>query len=61
MNTVHIIAQFAALARLHGLQLHQSHGQGGWALWMQARHGASYSMAHLKGICKLTVWVGRLR
>lgn len=57
MNTVHVIAQFAALAHLRGLRLHSGHGDLGWVLWVQPRHGASMALADIKG--HVTAWLGR--
>lgn len=54
---LHLTAQFAALAHAHGLTLHQAHGDAGWVLWVQPRHGASMALAQIRG--HIVAWVGR--
>lgn len=55
--TAHLIAQFAAYARLHHEVVHQGHGDLGSVLWVQPRHGASWALAFVRG--HVISWVGR--
>lgn len=57
MALVHLAAQFGAVARAHGLTVHQAHGDLGWVLWTQPRHGLSMALASVRG--HLTCWTGR--
>ncbi len=53
----HLIAQFAALATMRGQAVHHAHGDAGWVLWTQPRHGVSCSLAEIHG--HLVAWSGR--